>query len=76
MHLFSFALLSQVYPALATMTGIPTPEIRNLLGECLENMKVLKRTSVLFRRAREALERFSRELDSICKWQTHENATT
>ena len=65
MHLFCIALLYYVHPTLPTLVGTPASEVRRLLGECLENMKAMQRASVLFRRAREALCRFTRELDSL-----------
>ncbi|KAF1922260.1 uncharacterized protein M421DRAFT_379949 [Didymella exigua CBS 183.55] len=65
MHLFCLALLYQVHPNLEVLIGIPAVKIRQVLGECLDNMRLLQRTSVLFRRAREAIHRFTQKLDSV-----------
>lgn len=67
MHVFCLALLYHVHPVLATLTGVPASEIRHLLGDCLDNMKAQQRASVVFLKAREALDKFTRKLDSICK---------
>lgn len=67
MHLFCLALLYQVRPGLETMVDVPAFKVRTILGECLDNMKLFQRTSVLFRRARIAIQRFVQRLDWICK---------
>lgn len=67
MHLFCLALLYHIRPELEAKTITPASRIRDLLGQCLDNMKVLQRTSTLFRKAREALEAFTQKLDSVCK---------
>jgi hypothetical protein len=67
MHLFCLALLFHIRPELEAKTVTRTSRIRELLGQCLDNMKVLQRTSILFRKAREALEVFTQKLDSIGK---------
>jgi hypothetical protein len=67
MHLFCLALLYHIRPELELKTITPASRIRDLLGQCLDNMRVLQRTSPLFRKAREALEVFTQKLDSVCK---------
>lgn len=67
MHLFCLALLYHIRPELEVLTGTPASKIRDLLGQCLDNLKILQRTSILFRRAREAIHRFTQKLDSISK---------
>jgi hypothetical protein len=67
MHLFSLALLYHIRPELEVLTATRASKIRDLLGQCLDNMKVLQGSSTLFRKAREALERFTQNLNSICK---------
>ncbi|CAN9174111.1 unnamed protein product [Alternaria alternata] len=65
MHLFCLALLYHIRPELEAKTITSASRIRDLLGQCLDNMKVLQRTSTLFRKAREALEVFTQKLDSV-----------
>lgn len=67
MHLFFLALLYHIRPELEAKTITSASRIRDLLGQCLDNMKVLQRTSTLFRKAREALEVFTQKLDSVRK---------
>lgn len=67
MHFFCLDLLYRIHPMPATSVGVPAAEIRRLLGDSIDNMKLLQRSSTLALKAREVLEKFIQILDSTRK---------